>query len=252
MYVDLKGKNVLITGGSSGIGLGLADALGALGANVIIVARDVIKGKNAEEELRSRGIMANFIPVDVTCKKQVVELISKSVNMLGTLDILINNAGINIRKALIDIEEDDWDQVIGINLKGSFLVGQAAAKQMIIQNSGTIINISSILGGIGFPLQSSYAASKGGLNQLTKVWAEELAPYNITVNAISPGYIETNINQQWLSDPKRRQIIENSTMLKRLGNIKDLYGLVLLLVSESSRYITGQIINVDGGWRAGN
>ncbi|WP_066234114.1 SDR family NAD(P)-dependent oxidoreductase, partial [Geobacillus jurassicus] len=168
----------------------------------------------------------------------------------GRLDILVNNAGMNIRKPLIDIEEDDWDRVLNTNLKGIFLVGQAAAKQMIKQKYGKIINISSIFGGVGMPFQTSYAASKGGINQLTKVWASELAPYNINVNAIAPAYIRTPMTSAWLQDEERYRNIVNSTMLNRVGEPEDVTGPVVFLASDAANYITGHILYVDGGWTA--
>ncbi|MEW9051771.1 MAG: glucose 1-dehydrogenase [Neobacillus sp.] len=247
---ELKGKVALVTGGSKGIGFAMAYALGSYGATVILSSRGTEEGEKAVEELIDKGIEAAYIRCDVTDKMQVEQLVSKIAAQFGSLDILVNNAGMNIRKSLVEVEENDWDQVLNVNLKGLFLVGQACAKQMIQQNYGKIINISSILGSVGLPLQTSYAASKGGINQLTKVWADELAPYNITVNAIGPGYIKTPMTEEWLSDPERVRNITNSTMIKRIGETSDLAGPVVFLASDTSRYVTGQIIHVDGGWTA--
>ena len=247
---NLNGKVALVTGGSKGIGYGMAHALGYYGATLIISSRGAEEGEMAVSQLMKENINAAYFPCDVTKKDQVDQLVSQIVEQYGSLDILVNNAGMNIRKPLPDIEESDWDTVLEVNLKGIFLVGQAAAKQMMKQKYGKIINISSILGSIGMPFQTSYAASKGGINQITKVWAEELAPYNITVNAIGPGYISTPMTKEWLSDPERSEKIINSTMIKRIGETSDLVGPVVFLASDTSKYVTGQVLNVDGGWTA--
>ncbi|MBY0149166.1 SDR family NAD(P)-dependent oxidoreductase [Neobacillus niacini] len=247
---NLNGKVALVTGGSKGIGYGMAHALGHYGATLIISSRGAEEGVMAVSQLKKENINAAYFPCDVTKKDQVDQLVSQIVEQYGSLDILVNNAGMNIRKPLPEIEESDWDTVLEVNLKGIFLVGQAVAKQMMKQNYGKIINISSILGSIGMPFQTSYAASKGGINQITKVWAEELAPYNITVNAIGPGYISTPMTKEWLSDPERSEKIINSTMIKRIGETSDLVGPVVFFASDTSKYVTGQVLNVDGGWTA--
>ncbi|MBU8914619.1 glucose 1-dehydrogenase [Bacillus sp. FJAT-29953] len=247
---ELSGKVALVTGGSKGIGLGMAQALGRYGATVVITSRGADEGETAVQQLKEEGMNAAYIQADVTKKEQVEKLVNEIVERFGSLDILVNNAGMNIRKRLVEVEESDWDRVLGVNLKGIFLVGQACAKQMIKQNYGKIINISSIFGSVGMSFQTSYAASKGGINQLTKIWAEELAPNNITVNAIGPGYIMTPMTQDWLSDPERVEKIVNSTMIKRFGEISDLVGPVVFLASDTSKYVTGQVLHVDGGWTA--
>lgn len=247
---DLTGRTALVTGGSKGIGLGMAHALGAYGARVVITSRGEAEGRKAEEMLRSAGFDALYVSCDVTKREEIADMMDAVVAQCGSLDILVNNAGMNIRKPLVDVEESDWDGVLNVNLKGIFLVGQAAARRMIAQRYGKIINISSILGSVGMPHQTSYAASKGGINQLTRVWAEELAPYNITVNAIGPAYIRTPMTEGWLNDPERYEHIVASTMQKRVGELSDLVGPVVFLASDASSYVTGQVLNVDGGWTA--
>ncbi|EMR06501.1 Gluconate 5-dehydrogenase [Bhargavaea cecembensis DSE10] len=247
---NLTGKTALITGGSKGIGLAMAEALGKQGANIVITGRGEDALSAAKEQLGFSGIRAEAVQSDVTDRISIESAVAHAVEQFGSLDILVNNAGMNIRKPLVEVEEEDWDRVVDTNLKGIFLAGQAAARQMIRQKRGKIINISSIYGLVGGPNQTSYAASKGGINQLTRVWAEELAPHGIHVNAIAPGYIQTPMTASFLEDKERTQKLIGHTMLGRLGELKDLAGPVVLLASDASNYITGQIISVDGGWSA--
>ncbi|MBM7648699.1 2-deoxy-D-gluconate 3-dehydrogenase [Bacillus ectoiniformans] len=246
----LDGKIALVTGGSKGIGLAMAGALASQGAEVIISGRNITDLEQAVGLMTSQDLSVSYIQSDVTDKKQVDDMINQIVEKHGSLDILINNAGMNIRKPLLEVEEKDWDQVIDTNLKGIFFVGQAASRQMISQKSGRIINISSILGGIGMPFQTSYAASKGGINQMTKVWASELSPHQITVNAIAPAYIKTPMTEPWLDDEERYKTIVSNTMTNRIGELEDLAGPAVFLSSDASSYVTGQILYVDGGWTA--
>lgn len=247
---DLGGKVALVTGGSKGIGYGMAMALGHYGAKLAIIGRNRQDGESAVHAFKAKGVQAEFFQADVTNKVQVARIVDEVVEYFGKIDILLNNAGMNIRKPLTEVEEADWDQVLSTNLKGIFLVGQAAARHMIARKNGRIINVSSILGSIGLPNQTSYAASKGGINQLTKVWAAELAPFNITVNGIGPAYIRTPMTEKWMSDSKRYSEIVNSTLLGRVGELEDLAGPVVFLASDTSSYVTGQILYVDGGWLA--
>jgi NAD(P)-dependent dehydrogenase (short-subunit alcohol dehydrogenase family) len=245
--LNVEGKVALVTGGTKGIGIGMAKTLGHFGAKVAVCGRCPEDGQRAVSELKTMGVEALYIAADVTDKAQVAAMVAQVVEQYGRLDILVNNAGMNIRKSLIEIEEEDWDQVITTNLKGIFLVGQAAAHQMIRQQSGRIINISSILGTIALPNQTSYAASKGGINQLTKIWALELAPYHITVNAIGPSYINTPMTAPLLSQPDKRREFEDATLVKRIGELEDLAGPLIFFASEASAFVTGQILYVDGG-----
>ena len=151
---------------------------------------------------------------------------------------------------MVDVEEEDWDRVLDTNLKGIFLVGQQAAKRMMDQKKGRIINISSIMGKVGNALQTSYAASKGGMDQLTKVWAAELAEYNITVNGLAPAYIKTPMTAHFLEDPERLRKIVDRTMVKRMGEVEEMIGPTVFFASDASSYVTGQTLYIDGGWTA--
>lgn len=246
----LDGKIALVTGGSKGIGFGMAKILGLRGASLVIVSRTQKELDSAKKELSDKGIEAIALPMNVTNRENVEACVNEVINLYGRIDILINNAGMNIRKPLTEVKEDDWDSVLNTNLKGVFLVGQAVSKHMIKQEQGRIINVSSIFGGVGGSFQTSYAASKGGINQLTKVWADELAQYGITVNSIAPGYISTPMTESWLNDEERFYEIVNQTMVKRIGILEDLNGPIVFLSSDESSYITGQTLYVDGGWTA--
>ncbi|MDF2722414.1 MAG: fabG4 [Paenibacillus sp.] len=247
---DLQGQIALVTGGSKGIGFGMASALVRAGAKVAIAGRSAADGAEAARQLGELGGEACFFQADVTNKAQVQRMVDMVVAHFGKIDILLNNAGMNIRKPLLEVEENDWEAVMATNLKGVFLVGQSVAKQMAAQKSGSIINVSSILGGVAMPNQTSYAASKGGVNQLTKVWAAELAHLNIKVNAIAPAYIRTPMTEKWLEDPFRYSEIVNSTLMGRVGDVTELDGPAVFLASSASSYMTGHILYVDGGWLA--
>lgn len=247
---DLAGKKAVVTGGSKGIGLAIAAGLAHYGAEVMITGRHEDALIEAAEDLNRQGGKVSWKTADVTSKEDVSLLFEHIDQEFGQIDILINNAGMNIRKLLVDIEEDDWDCVLNTNLKGIFLVGQQAAKRMIEQKNGRIVNISSILGKVGNPLQTSYAASKGGIDQLTKVWAAELAEYNVTVNALAPAYIKTPMTEHFLDDPERLGKIVNRTMMKRMGEVEEMIGPTVFFASDASSYVTGQVLYIDGGWTA--
>ncbi|EAX47030.1 short-chain dehydrogenase/reductase SDR [Thermosinus carboxydivorans Nor1] len=247
---DLSGKTALVTGGSKGIGFGMACALAHAGADIVIVSRNLAEGEKAAQEIRNMGRKAMAISCDVTIPAAVNAMVEKALATFGKIDILLNNAGMNIRKPVVEVTEEDWDKVLDTNLKGIFLVAQRVGKEMIKQQSGKVINVASILGVIGLPWLASYAASKGGIVQLTKVLALEWAQYNINVNCIAPAYIRTPMTEGWLSDQVRLQSILSNTPLGRLGTVEDLAGPVVFLASDWSNYITGHTLLVDGGWTA--
>ncbi len=248
--LNVENKVALVTGGSKGIGLAMAKGLAYYGADLVIVCRHQDEGEKAAQEIRDMGRRALALRADVTKKQDVEAMVAATIRKFGRIDILINNAGMNIRKLVVDYSEEDWDKVLTTNLKGIFLVAQAVGKVMLEQKRGKIINISSILGTIGMPYQVGYASSKGGINQLTKVLALEWASSNIQVNALAPAYIRTPMTTGWLTDTERYNNILASTPMGRIGEMSDLVGPVVFLASETSNFITGQILHVDGGWVA--
>ena len=243
--MELNQKVALVTGGGQGIGRVIADNLAKMGAHTVLGDVNLENAEKAAKNIRDNGGKATAVllnvmdPVNV---RQVFDLIGKEFK---PLDILVNNAGITKDGLFIRMKEDDWDRVLAVNLKGSFLCGQQAAKQMMKQRSGSIVNIASIVGVMGNPGQANYSASKAGLIGLTKTMARELAPRNITVNAIAPGFIDTDMTRV-LDDKIRDKLIEQIP-LARLGLPVDIAHSVTFLVSGRSNYITGQVINVNGG-----
>jgi 3-oxoacyl-[acyl-carrier protein] reductase len=243
--MELNQKVALVTGGGQGIGRVIADNLANMGAHTVLGDINLENAEKAAKNIRDNGGKATAVllnvmdPVNV---RQVFDLIGKEFK---PLDILVNNAGITKDGLFIRMKEDDWDRVLAVNLKGSFLCGQQAAKQMMKQRSGSIVNIASIVGVMGNPGQANYSASKAGLIGLTKTMARELAPRNITVNAIAPGFIDTDMTRV-LDDKIRDKLIEQIP-LARLGLPADIAHSVAFLVSGQSNYITGQVINVNGG-----
>jgi gluconate 5-dehydrogenase len=249
--LNLSGLTALVTGGSKGIGLEMALFLAEAGADVAVASRNVKEGEAAAAEITRRGRRGLAIRADVCLPTDCERIVKETVDALKRLDILVNCAGTNIRKPLLEYTEADWDSVLDTNLKGLFFCSQAAAKVMKERAKGRIVNISSAAAQIGVPFLGPYSASKGGITQLTKVCALEWAKYGITVNAIGPTYIKTPLTAEWLSDPARYEAVISRSAVKRLGEPKDLQYLLLLLASDASEYITGQTFYVDGGAMAG-
>ncbi len=243
MLLSLTKKVALVTGASSGLGAHFAAVLAGAGARVIMAARREDALTQIADTIRGNGGDVSTTKLDVTDSAGVHDL----RDVLGTVDIVVNNAGIVRNASALDQTEDDWDAVIDTNLKGMFLVAQAAADSMKTNgNAGTIINIASILGMRQIGNVLPYSVSKAGVIQMTKVLALEVARYNIRVNAIAPGYLETEINRDfWETEPGKALV--RRIPQRRLGQLADLDGPLLLLASEASRYMTGSVLVVDGG-----
>jgi NAD(P)-dependent dehydrogenase (short-subunit alcohol dehydrogenase family) len=250
--MSLKGKVAIITGGGRGIGLACAKRLASDGARIVLADIDEEIGATGLAELEAQGAEAIYVPCDVGERLDVRNLVTAAIEAYGSIDILINNAGIIIAANFLDIEEDDFDRVLRVNLKGGFLVGQAVARQMVAQIEaggapGTIINMSSVNAVFAIPNQVPYSVSKGGVNQLTKVMAQALAPYGIRVNAIGPGSIMTDMLATITTDKKARHMVLSRTPLGRIGEPSEIASVAAFLASDDASYITGQVIYPDGG-----
>jgi NAD(P)-dependent dehydrogenase (short-subunit alcohol dehydrogenase family) len=248
--MDLTGKVALVTGGGRGLGRGMALALAEAGANVVVASRTLSALEKTAEEIRRRGSRSLALPTDVSKIDQTNRMIKDTLDEFGRIDILVNNAGTVIRKSSLEITEADWDKVVNTILRASFFCAQAAAKVMIIQKKGKIINIGSLTSVRSLPRIIPYVVSRGGILQLTKGLAVEWAPYNINVNAIGPGYFETQQTAPLFADKEWVKRTVARIPLGRTGIPRDLAGVVVFLASEASDYITGQMIFVDGGWLA--
>ena len=242
---DLTNKVAIITGASQGIGRGMAETFAKAGAHVACVSRNKDNLKSVADSLIKNGGAASFYTCDVSSLDAFQNTIKEIAENHGSVDILVNNAGVCKDKLIMRMSEDDWSKVININLKGAFNGIKAVSQIMIKQRSGRIINISSIVGLIGNPGQANYAASKAGLIGLSKSAAKELAPRGITVNAIAPGYIATDMTNQ-ITDQAKESLI-TKIPLGRIGSPSDIAASALFLASDEAGYITGQTLTVDGG-----
>ena len=245
----LDGKTAIVTGGARGIGLAIAKRYIAEGARVVVADIDEGAGKAAVAAL---GQAARFVRTDVGAAGDARNVVSEACGVDGDLDILVNNAGIIHTADFLDIAEADFDRVLRTNLKGMFLIGQAAAKQMVAQVKagkppGAIVNMSSVNARVAIPNQVPYCVSKGGVDQLTKVMSLSLAPYGIRVNAIGPGSIMTDLLKGIATDKEAKRRLLSRTPLGRVGEPEEIAGVAAFLASEDASYITGQTIYPDGG-----
>lgn len=250
---DLKNKVVIITGARRGMGRAHAILLAKAGAKVVVSDIFLEECQKVVDEIKNAGGEAIAIKCDVTKKAEVEEMVNAAVNKWGSADVLVNNAGIVQFKPFVDLTEEEWDRTLDINLKGQFLCAQAAAKQMIKQKSGVIINIASIdMGqiGKGMTYLSHYSASKGGVVAMTESLAVELSQYNIRVNAVAPGAIKTNIAEGQPIDPKATEATLAQIPMHRFGESEEVANLILFLASDASSYMTGSTVVIDGGWLA--
>jgi len=242
----LKGSSAIVTGASRGIGRAIALCLAKSGANLILNYNHNESGaKELSKIIESMDVKVHLFQGDVGDFNQAEKMVTYTMKEFGRLDILINNAGINSDKLLIQMKEEEFDRVISVNLKGTFNCIKHASKIMMKQRYGKIINIASVVGLVGNIGQANYAASKAGIIGLTKSVAKELAPRGITVNAIAPGFIKTVMTEKLPEKIKEKML--NGIPLKKFGETEDVANLVDFLVSEKAGYITGQVINIDGG-----
>jgi 3-oxoacyl-[acyl-carrier protein] reductase len=242
MKIDLSGRTALVTGSTRGIGRAIAETLTAAGARVAVVGRDQAK---AEEAAAAIGGGTQGFAADVGDPASILALVAAVESAFGQIDILVNNAGLTRDNILFRIKDDDWDTVLDANLRGAFLLIRATARGMMKRRTGRIINIASIVGITGNKGQANYAASKAGLIGLTKSVAKELGSRNILVNAVAPGFIETDMTAAMT--PEARASLSGQIPLERLGTPQDIAGMVAFLASDHAAYITGQVLVVDGG-----
>ncbi|MCX5909268.1 MAG: glucose 1-dehydrogenase [Deltaproteobacteria bacterium] len=247
----LNGRIALVTGASRGLGQGMAVALGSAGASVALEARTKPSLEETAKMIQETGSKAHVLQADLSKTSESDRVVRETVAQFGKLDILVNSIGMQVRKPALEVVEKEFDDLIGVNLKSVYFLTQAAAKEMIKNKKGKIINITSLTSFIGLPNVSIYGASKGGILTLTRQWAIEWAKYNINVNAIGPGYFITALTADLFKNEDGKKWVLSKIPLGRTGEPSDLAGAAVFLASEASDYITGQILNVDGGWLAG-
>jgi len=251
MRVD--GKVALITGGGSGIGKAIAEGLAHFGADVIITeitAKMELGQQVAQEISQSQGRKVIALPLDLPDLKSIEAMTEAAIAQMGKIDVLVNNAGIQIAKPSLEVTEEDWDKVLDTNLKGAFFCSQSVAKQMVKQKSGRIINMASQNGLIGYFNRAAYCSAKAGMVNLTRVLAIEWAEYGINVNAIGPTFIRTPLGEQTFKDKALYDDILARSPMHRIGEPEEIIGAVVYLSSDSASLVTGHTLMVDGGWTA--
>jgi 3-oxoacyl-[acyl-carrier protein] reductase len=243
----LADQVAIITGGSRGIGRATAMCLAHEGAKIVIASRDETRAKNAAAAIEAVGGRAIAVPTDVTERDQVENMVRCTMDTFGRIDILVNNAGISISTPLPKVPPEEWDQTIRVHLYGAFYCTQAAVHRMVPRGYGRIVNISSVSGLVGSTGRTAYAAAKGGLIAMTKVWAVELAPQGIRVNAIAPGPVETDMSRNAMT-PADREGYHQRVPLARMAQPEEIARVVSFLCLPENDYITGQVLAVDGGF----
>ena len=244
---DLTGRVALITGSSRGLGLVLARGLAQAGASVVLNGRNEDALKLAVESLRADGFRTAGYCFNVTDQEQIRARVERIEAEVGPIDILINNAGIQSRASAVDMAEENWRQVLEVNLTGVFLTSQAVGRRMVERQRGKVINVCSLLSEVGRPTIAPYTAAKGGVKMLTRALAVEWAKYNVQVNGIGPGYFDTEMNAALVQNPEFDRWLKARTPAGRWGRPEELVGAVVFLASEASSFVTGQILYVDGG-----
>ncbi|SFG63921.1 gluconate 5-dehydrogenase [Desulfotomaculum arcticum] len=246
---NLNNKVAIVTGAGRGIGKAIALGLAEAGANVVLASRTREQLEELAEEIKY--VKTLVVPADVTKVADVKNLLNKTLEAFRKVDILINNAGITIKKPALEMQEEDWQKIMDINLKGEFLCARIIGEQMVKQKSGSIINMASVGGHLGLIGSLGYCATKGGILQMTRVLASEWAKDNVRVNAVSPGYVETELVEGAMSArPELREKIINRTPMGRLAKPEEIVGASIFLASDASTYVTGISLIVDGGMSA--
>ncbi len=248
---DLTNKTAIVTGGSKGLGLAMAEGLASAGANLVIISRNQKEAQAAAEKIIAEyKTKAIAISATVTSEEEIQKAVATTIKEFGSIDILINNAGINIRGPIDELSYEDFKKVQQTNVDGTWLPSKAVVPHMKKQKSGRIINLASTLGVVGLANRTPYATSKGAVVLMTRALALELAPFNITVNAICPGPFLTDMNIPIKDDENTKKFIVGAVALERWGELQEIQGAALYLASAASSYTTGSLITVDGGWTA--
>lgn len=244
----LQDKVAIVTGAASGNGRGIALRLAEEGARVVVIDVNITGAQETAAMIEALGSKAVVVRADVGRREQLEAMVATTLDRFGRVDILVNNAGVESMKPFLELPEAEWDRVMTVNLKGPFLCSQAVGRVMAQAGGGKIVNIASICSDVALTGEAHYIASKGGLLMLTKAMALDLAQYNINVNAVGPGVIETAMTANSLNNPARVEMFLNHIPLKRIGQPRDVANAVLFLASAEADYITGTILYVDGGW----
>ena len=246
-YFSLRGKNAIVTGGNTGLGQAFSLALAKAGANVLLPSL-MPEDPDFNALIEKEGVKAVAIQADLTQPEVPREVVQKGADTLGSVDILVNCAGICINKGFKEYGRNEWDAMLAVNLTAAFEISHAAALYMMEQQSGKIINICSLFSYLGGQYSPAYSATKHGLAGLTKALSAELAPYNIQVNGIAPGYFKTDVTEAAMQDPERNKWIVDHTPAGRWGNVHDLMGATVFLASPASEFVNGHILAVDGAF----
>ncbi len=248
---SLKGKSAIITGGSKGLGLAMAAGLASAGANVMLVSRNASDGDESVAQIaKEYGIEAKTFSADVVNQSQMEEMAKTAFEAFGSIDILINSAGINIRGAIDELKPEEFTKVMEVNVTGTWLASRAVTPYMKAAGKGSIINMASTLGLVGLSNRTPYASRKGAVVQMTRALGLEFAPFGITVNAICPGPFLTEMNLPIADTEEGKKFVVGATALGRWGELKEIQGAAIFLASDAGKYMVGSMVTVDGGWTA--